>query len=668
MSTSRQLAAIMFADIQGYTAMMQSDEAKAHTASERFQASLEEVLKHHNGRVIQFNGDGALCLFKSAIEAVKAGIEIQKNMLQEPVIPLRIGIHSGDIVFEGKNIYGDGVNIASRVETFAVAGGVFISGKVYDEIENQNDISAVLLGKFNFKNVRTPVEIFAISGEGLVVPSKKNLIGKGEVVSNKRNIFISIAALMIVLLVAISVYKIYNAPVANIGKSVAVLPFINMSGDPKDEYFSDGITEDILTDLTKIADLKVISRNSIMQYKGTKKTSKQIAEELNVAVLLEGSVQRSGDSVRINTQLIDAKTDHIIWSDQYDKGFDKVFAIQSEVAQKIAAALKAKLSVSEKAQIERRSTENTEAYNLLLQGRYFRQLRGQGNYEKSISYLIQALQLDSNNSQVWAELALSYSDKTDDGYEDTRIGYAKAKAAAEHALSIDDAPAVAHLAMGTIKELYYWDWAGADVQYQQALKLEPGNANVLRYVGGLRETMGKLDEAISYYNKSLELDPLGVTTLSYLGYCLTKAGKLNEAEATYKRMLDFQPNRVDGHESLGEVYILMGKYDLALQEMNKEKEELWRYFGLALAYYAAGKKPEADATLKTFKEKFESEVGYQLAQVYAFRGDKEKAFEYLNRAYIQHDAGLTEMKTDPFLKNLWSDPRWKIFLTQMNMN
>src|SRR6266446_10879260 len=267
MPATRQLAAILFADIQGYTALMQDDEVKANIFREKLKKNLELEVVKHNGRVLKLSGDGALCIFTSAIEAVRAAIEVQKQMQNEPKVPLRIGIHTGDVMFEDADVYGDGVNVASRIESFAVAGGVFISDRVYADIKNQKDISAISLGKYELKNVSAPVEIFAISNEGLVVPGKnKKLEGKGKRDSDKkfqsRNILIAVGTVIVIASIAFFFrQQIFISFSANSTeqKSIAVLPFENLSSNKDDEYFADGMCDEILTHISKIGDLKVIS-------------------------------------------------------------------------------------------------------------------------------------------------------------------------------------------------------------------------------------------------------------------------------------------------------------------------------------------------------------------------------------------------------------------------
>ena len=287
MSQSRQLAAIMFADIMGYTAMMQEDESRALQQRQKFKTKLEEEVAAHHGRVLELRGDGALCSFTSTIEAARAALAVQLEMQTDPIVPLRIGMHTGDVIFEENNIYGDGVNIASRMESFALPGSIFISGKVYDDIKNQKDIQTVSLGMYALKNVKDVVEIFAISNPGIKIPDKDILEGKGEKVPTPESK---------------SAIKESSKKISE--KSIAVLPFANMSNDPEQEYFSDGMAEEILNSLAHLKDLKVAGRTSAFQFKGKNIDLREVGDKLGVSKVLEGSIRKQGNRLRITAQLI----------------------------------------------------------------------------------------------------------------------------------------------------------------------------------------------------------------------------------------------------------------------------------------------------------------------------------------------------------------------------
>ena len=365
MSQTRQLAAIMFTDIVGYTGMMQEDESMAIRWRQKLKKKLEEVVAAHEGRILEFLGDGAVCSFISTTEGVRAAVALQLYMQSEPVVPLRIGMHTADVIFEENNIYGDGVNIASRLESFALPGSIFISGKAYDDIKNQKDIQSISLGKFTLKNVKEEVEIFAISNPGIKIPEVDTLEGKGERVAGKKSI----------------------------EKSIAVLPFVNMSNDPEQEYFSDGITEEIVNLLTHIKDLRVAGRTSSFHFKGRDIDIRLVGQKLNVRTLLEGSIRKQNLRLRITAQLINAGDGIQLWSGRYDRELHDIFAIQDEIALAITEELKMTLLEKDKVLINDKRTTNQEAYDLYLKGRFYLNKRGSG-IKKALEYFQQASEID----------------------------------------------------------------------------------------------------------------------------------------------------------------------------------------------------------------------------------------------------------------------------------
>ncbi|HCR52877.1 MAG TPA: guanylate cyclase, partial [Cytophagales bacterium] len=334
----RQLAAIMFSDMSGYTALMQQNEQSATTKRKRLKEVLETSVPNYNGKILQYYGDGALSIFNSAVDGVTCAMYIQELLKEEPTVDLRIGIHTGDISIENEVVYGDGVNLASRIESLAVPGSIFISEKVFDEIKNQENLSAVEMGYFELKNVVQPVRVFALSGNGLTVPARNVLKGKTKHPSNR----------------------------------LAVLPFMNMSTDPENEYFSDGITEEILNAITRVEGLQVTSRTSSFAYKGKNSDIREIGSQLNVDRLLEGSVRKSGNRVRITAQLINATDGYHIWSETYDRDLTDIFEVQDEISHIIANKLRENLNDgSQEEKLVKAPTQNVEAYSHFLKGLHF---------------------------------------------------------------------------------------------------------------------------------------------------------------------------------------------------------------------------------------------------------------------------------------------------------
>ena len=376
----RKLSGILSTDAVGYSRLMQEDEASTIRNLEESKKLMSELIEQFNGRVVDAPGDNLLAEFASIVDATECAVKIQRKLKSRNVdlpdnrrMEFRIGINLGDVIEKADRIYGDGVNIAARVESMAEPGGICISGAAYDQVEYKLELEYKNLGEYKVKNIAKPVRVYGIRIEAEApVPQ----------VSRK--------------------FQLPDKP------SIAVLPFANMSDDPKQEYFSDGMAEDLMTDLSKISGLLVISRNSSFAYKGKSVEAKQIAEKLGVRYLLEGSVRKAGEQIRINAQLIDATSDHHLWAERYDGKMDNIFGLQDKITKKIVAALEVKLAKAEQKQLAGRETSNIAAYDAFLKGMDY--LNRQSRSAKTLSYFEKAIKLDPNYSRAYAGLASAYDD------------------------------------------------------------------------------------------------------------------------------------------------------------------------------------------------------------------------------------------------------------------
>ena len=446
--------------------------------------------------------------------------------------------------------------------------------------------------------------------------------------------------------------------------AIAVLPFRNLSDDAANEYFSDGLSEELLNVLAQNRGLRVAARSSSFQFKGKNVELKDIGKQLKVSTILEGSVRKSGNRVRISAELVNVADGFQLWSETYDRELNDIFAVQDDIARSVGDALKIKL-LGEKT--PRPKSANAEAYNAYLQGRYFTDRRSEEDLKKAIQYYDQALQIDAAYAPARVGLGVVYYRQAGWGYVKLDDGYRKARQEVEQALKVDPNLAEAHAALGWIKSHYDWDWAGAHASYKRATELEPGNANVVRQAASLAATLGRFEDAIALDQRATDLDPLSVTVHYYSGNHAYYAGKLTDAEAAFKKALELNPEYPAARATLSVVYILQSKPDMALAELQREPEPFWRLYGLALAYHAAGKKNEADSSLAELIEKHHDVGAIQIAEVHAHRGEIDSAFEWLERAYTQRDGGLSEIKGDPLLKKLEQDPRWPAFLKKMKL-
>ncbi len=446
--------------------------------------------------------------------------------------------------------------------------------------------------------------------------------------------------------------------------SIAVLPFVDMSPEKNQEYFSDGLAEELLNDLAKIQGLRVAARTSSFQFKGKNEDLRTVAEKLNVGTILEGSVRKEGAKIRVTAQLIKAADGFHLWSETYDRELNDIFSVQEEIARAVTAVLKVEL-LGGKSRASAQG-KNVEAYNAYLQGRYFFEQRSKESTEKAVGFYEQALKLDPDDAPTWAAVASVRMFQADYGYMPLDEGYRKAREAVERALALDPNLAEAHSAMGWIKRTYDWDWTSAEASCQRALALEPGNSVVVRRAAALAATLGRIDDALAMTRRSAELDPLSVASYYNLAIQSYYAGHLDEAVAALKKVLSFKSDYPGAHKRIGQIYIAQGHPVEGLAEMEHERDPLWRPQGLALAYHAMGRKKESDAALAELVAKSASQ-GYRIAEVYAFRGEADQTFEWMEKAYAERDGMLSQMKNDPLTKSLEHDPRYIAFLKKMRL-
>jgi TolB-like protein/Flp pilus assembly protein TadD len=446
-------------------------------------------------------------------------------------------------------------------------------------------------------------------------------------------------------------------------RSIAVLPFVNMSGDPDNEYFSDGLSEELLNTLARIPELRVIGRTSSQQFKGKTEDLRTIGRKLNVATLLEGSVRKSGNRVRISAQLVNAADGFHLWSETYDRELDDIFAVQDDISRSVASALK--LSVLRSGSGGTRGSP--EALRLYLKGQNRLEIQSEEALKEASGYYRRALELDPDYAPPWLGLANVATSQADRGYIPWDKGYPEARRYAEKAILLDPYLPIAHKMLGHVRMAYDWDWAGADAAFKHALELAPGSASLVRGASLLALTLGRFDDALRLGRRAVVLDPLGASSHFIHGRMALSARRFAEAEAAFQKVLELNPDLPGCRTFLGRVYLAERKPEAALQQMQREKELLFRRVGLALAYHALGRKKEADAALAELIEKNHKDGAWDIAQVHAFRGEAESAFEWLERAYAQRDPGLTEIKSDPSFDKLRDEPRYRAFLAKMRL-
>jgi tetratricopeptide (TPR) repeat protein len=376
-------------------------------------------------------------------------------------------------------------------------------------------------------------------------------------------------------------------------------------------------------------------------------------------------VRKSGEKLRITAQLIRAADGSHLWSESYDRTLEDVFVVQDDIAGEVVKALK--LTLLGTALTARSKPQDPEAYNLALQGRFLLERRGQNDLERAVNYFQRSRERDPGYAPAWAGLSQAYARQADQGIVSSADGYQRARESAEKALALDPQLADAHLAMATVYSNFDWNWAAADADILRALELEPGSAEALRLAGIQAWIVGRWDEAVDLANKAIARDPLQPNSYQHLGFALLAVNRDSEAEAALRRALELDPGGAGRHSFLGLTLLLQGKTDAALREMQQETDEGWRLAGLPLVFHALGQRSNSDSALKELKDKYAADSAYQIASVHAFRGEADLAFEWLERAYEQRDPGVTEIKGDPLMRGLASDPRYKAFLRKLKL-
>ncbi len=454
-----------------------------------------------------------------------------------------------------------------------------------------------------------------------------------------------------------------------------MLPLVNSTGDPANEYFSDGMSEEFISSLSRLQDLKVVGRTSSFQFKGKTDDSKTIGEKLGVYYLLEGSVRKSADRVRIAVALIKSSDGANVWSDTYDRELKDIFALQSEIAGAVAKQLKVALlgnngQTAQLATAGTPSNQNVEAYNALLQGNFYANRRIADDFRKAIGYYEEAIRLDPRYALAYARLSYS-AEGLANGFagfatkEKTEL-IAKARAAAEKALDLDSNLAEAHLAQGAILEVDF-NFAAAEAELRRAIELAPQDAAVTSSLGKLLSLLGRLEEAVELAQRAIALDPLRTVSHSRLAIFLTALGRYDEAEAAQRKAIALQPHSAYNYMRLAIIQILRGKAGAAVELAKQETDPFWRTYALALAHFANGDRAEADAALKKLIDEYADDAGRQIATVYALRREPEKMFEWLEHAWTTHDAGVTQLLIDPFLRAYKDDPRFIAFAQKIGV-
>jgi adenylate cyclase len=593
----RKLTAILSADVKGYSRLMGEDEVGTIRTLNVYKEVMTNFIQQHRGRVVDAPGDNLLAEFASVVDAVQGAVEIQKELKTRNAdlpknrrMAFRIGVNLGDVVEDGEQILGDGVNIAARLESLSEAGGICISGTAFDQVKNKLNLGYKYLGEQTVKNISEPVRVYQVLMEpeaaGKVLGEKKAKPRQWQ------RLALSLGVVLIVIIAAAVVWRLYLRPapkeVASKEKmafplpdkpSIAVLPFVNMSDDAKQEYFSDGLTEDLITDLSKLSGLLVIARSSTFTYKGKAVKVKQVAEELGVRYVLEGSVRRAGDEVRINAQLIDAMSGHHLWAERYDGKMDKIFSLQDQITKKIVSALEVKLTGGIKELVVQRGTDNVAAYDEFLRGwGYYLRFTPQ-DFAEAASSFRKALELDPNYGRAYAALALVHWP----GAEDMALLWGlKVSLMEAHLRSREylqkamKQPTSIAYNVSSQMYLYRRQHKEAISELERALSLDPNDAASLASMGYTLSMAGRPKEAIEYINRGMRLDPSNPSRyLALLGMANFCMGELAQAATLSEKALRLNPKNVSMGFQLAAFYGLLGRDQEARAALETVRKKLF---------------------------------------------------------------------------------------------
>ena len=636
-TANRQLACIMFTDVVGYTKLMGEDEGKAFEILKKNREIHKPIIEQYGGRWIKELGDGVLCTFSSITDSVLAAADIQTACKADNTYSLRIGLHLSEVVFENNDVFGDGVNIAARIQAIADVGGILISETVQKNLSNKKGIENRLRGNEKLKNVKEGMNLYevVITDEYVPLPMQR-----------KSSADISVAT----------------------DKSIAVLPFRNLSRDPEQEYFSDGIAEEIIVTLSNIEHLKVIGRSTSFQFKGGTMPVMEIGKTLGVTTILEGSVRRTASSVRITAELINIADGRQIWAERYEREVRDIYEIQDDIAGNIAKKLKVQFFESD----SKSAPVNMEAYELLLKGRFYIDKYVEG-FEKAAACFTRAIEIDPGYGEAYCELARVNFLLTMNLFLKPREGFERARYYAEKALTIDKELGAAHYLLGQINFWFSWDFEKARKDFELAQQ----STNSFYFTGVIIDPwytafiLGDYNTAIKAIHKVLETDPLSFYLQFQLGYLYILSRQFEAGRAIFNKMLAIVPEFSEAERIIAYSYLLDNDDETALVHARKAAKMAhgmgWAQNLYIITLAKAGHHDEARKELAAW-EQLKGPLNISplgLGIIYSHLGELDKAFEYFNIALEYRDIWAVSFRYDPEYDHLRNDPRFQALIDRI---
>jgi TolB-like protein/class 3 adenylate cyclase/Flp pilus assembly protein TadD len=644
----------LFTDIVGSTSLWEVQSEAMHISLARHDALLRKCIVSHGGHVVKTTGDGFHAAFTNASDAIEAAIASQKALHAEPwskvaAIRVRMAMHTGTAELRDGDYYGSTVNRAARLAALGHGGQTLLSAVTHDLCRDQPPMGVTfkLLGEHKLKGLTRREAVYEVSHPELpqMFPPLQTLLD----------------------------------PIDENTPSIAVLPFTDLSPEKNHEYFGDGLAEELLNVLSKIHGVRVASRTSAFSFKGTALDLPSVAQKLNVATVLEGSVRIAGKRVRVGAHLIQTRTDSQLWSQSYDRELGDIFALQDDIAQAVVAELRstllggkqdAKATAQVKAEIQAAAIgrgKNAVAYELYLQGRFYVDRFTPEDAATGIEYYRRSVALDPEFALAWAWLARAYADQAAYAWAPAAEAFERARDAAELSLQLNPDQAEGHAVLGLCRLAKDRNWRGAEASFRRALELAPGNSLVLRHAAMMAACLGRDDEAIALLRRAMTLDPLSVPVLRLLGQRCLYAGLLGDAETALHKVFELNPRGGFTHYWLGMNNLAHGRRVEALSMFKREVNEVFSLLGIAVGEHALGHQQEALGALQELIAKYAEGAAFQVAGACAFLGNSDQAFEWLQRADTQRDPGLVEVKAEILLRNIHGDPRWSAFLQKLGL-
>jgi adenylate cyclase len=646
----RRLAAIMFTDIVGYTAITQRDEARAMEILKRHNALLRPIFQKHNGREVKTIGDAFLIEFASALEALQCAIDAQESFsnankaaaTEEEKLRLRIGIHIGDVILRDNDVFGDAVNLASRIQPLAEPGGICVSDQVYAQVRNKTPYELLKMEQVRLKNVAYPVDVYHVF---LPWEPRPKIAPHGV-----------------------------ESEGIPLSRRLAILPLSNLTQDPQDEYLVDGMTEELISGLSTVKDLRVIARTSVMKYKGTTKGISEIANELNVGCVVEGSLRKQGNKIRVHIVMVDAKSEEHLFATTYDRDLEDIFSVQSEIAKLVSKAVKAKLRSIEKERIDKKPTGSVDAYSMYLRGRFVLHKRTKESMEEAVKHFSEAVAIDGRYARSYAGLADAYLLLGSYGYLDTKEAYSKAKEYTSKALDLDNDLAEAHVSLAFLLETYYHDFVAARKEYEKAISLSPSYAQARHWYGLNLTIFGELEEAAVQVEKALESDPLSAQIATVLGGIYDYLGRYDEALFQWNRALMSNPDNVPVYLNRAIYYGKAAKREEALADMKKAIDltsgaPVVKCI-LGYVYAALGDRMEAQRILDEIIGVSQKEYvsPWYVAMIHGALGNRDEFFTWAQKSIEDKSIEIASVvNPDAMFELVKNDPRYVELLKKLGV-